>query len=403
MPRHGRILIYSHDSFGLGHLRRCRTIAHALVGRFPGLSVIIISGSPIVGSFDYRARVDFVRIPGVIKLRNGEYTSLQLHIDIEQTLEIRSSIIRHTAEVFDPHLFIVDKEPLGLRGEVESTLLMLRQRDTRCVLGLRDVMDEPSVLVDEWQRKGAFSALDRYYDEIWVYGLPEIFDPRTEIPGMQPFAHKLRFTGYLERRQRRSVRPLAARDLPEGPFVLVTTGGGGDGADLIDWVISAYEHDPAIPIAALLVLGPFMNLEQRLAFEARAAAIPQLRTTVFETEIEELYARARAVIAMGGYNTFCEILSFRKPALVVPRTQPRMEQALRAERAARLGLLRVLDGRGDRDPWRLARELRRVEEWPIPPARMVRRFLGGLERVVALAAPWIGRRADHKLRERAVG
>jgi predicted glycosyltransferase len=26
-----RILIYSHDSFGLGHLRRCRAIAHALV------------------------------------------------------------------------------------------------------------------------------------------------------------------------------------------------------------------------------------------------------------------------------------------------------------------------------------------------------------------------------------
>ena len=28
-----RILIYSHDTFGLGHLRRCMTIAHALVDR----------------------------------------------------------------------------------------------------------------------------------------------------------------------------------------------------------------------------------------------------------------------------------------------------------------------------------------------------------------------------------
>ena len=27
-----RVLIYSHDTFGLGHLRRCRAIAHALVG-----------------------------------------------------------------------------------------------------------------------------------------------------------------------------------------------------------------------------------------------------------------------------------------------------------------------------------------------------------------------------------
>ena len=31
-PRHHkRVLIYSHDSFGLGHLRRCRAIAHSLV------------------------------------------------------------------------------------------------------------------------------------------------------------------------------------------------------------------------------------------------------------------------------------------------------------------------------------------------------------------------------------
>jgi len=107
----GRILIYSHDTFGLGHLRRCRVIAHALVERYKQLSVLILSGSPIIGSFDFRARVDFVRVPGVIKLRNGDYTPLNLHLDIGETLSMRASIIQHTAEIFDPDLFIVDKEP----------------------------------------------------------------------------------------------------------------------------------------------------------------------------------------------------------------------------------------------------------------------------------------------------
>ncbi|MDJ0894147.1 MAG: hypothetical protein QNJ92_03320, partial [Alphaproteobacteria bacterium] len=131
MPGGGlRILIYSHDSFGLGHLRRCRSIAHSLVENHSGLSILILSGSPIIGSFDFRARVDFVRIPGVIKRRNGEYTSLSHLIDIEQTLAMRSSIIRHTASIFDPDLFIVDKEPLGLRGEVRETLQMLKERGT---------------------------------------------------------------------------------------------------------------------------------------------------------------------------------------------------------------------------------------------------------------------------------
>ena len=141
-----RILIYSHDTFGLGHLRRCRAIAHALVEQDKEISVLIMSGSPIIGSFDFRARVDFVRVPGVIKLRSGDYTPLNLHIDIEQTLQIRSSIIHHTAEIFDPDLFIVDKEPLGLRGEVEGTLTMLKDRGVPLILGLRDVLDDPDLL-----------------------------------------------------------------------------------------------------------------------------------------------------------------------------------------------------------------------------------------------------------------
>ncbi|HZH12002.1 MAG TPA: hypothetical protein VEZ24_16745, partial [Microvirga sp.] len=46
-----RVLIYSHDTFGLGHLRRSRAIANAIVGERPDASVVIISGSPVIGSF----------------------------------------------------------------------------------------------------------------------------------------------------------------------------------------------------------------------------------------------------------------------------------------------------------------------------------------------------------------
>ena len=176
-----RILIYSHDSFGLGHLRRCRAIAHALVDRFKGLSILILSGSPIIGSFDFRARVDFVRIPGVIKLHDGEYQSLGLHIDVEQTMEMRASIIRQTALSFRPDLFLVDKEPLGLKGEVLATLEMLKAMGTTLVLGLRDIMDEPSLLFKEWERKQVLPALEHLYDEIWVYGLERFANPLAGV------------------------------------------------------------------------------------------------------------------------------------------------------------------------------------------------------------------------------
>ncbi|MGI9436560.1 MAG: glycosyltransferase family protein [Geminicoccaceae bacterium] len=389
MSSAARLLIYSHDSFGLGHLRRCMAIAHHLVERYRQLSILMLSGSPIIGSFDFKARVDFVRIPGVIKLRNGDYTSLKLHLDIEQTLAMRSSIIQHTAEIFDPHLFLVDKEPLGLRGEVSDTLEMLKDRGTRLVLGLRDVMDEPEILLEEWRRKNVYPALEALYDEIWIYGLPQIFDPLTELPRMERLADKVTFTGYLRRHVPVTPADVSDHELPSEPYLLVTTGGGGDGAGLIDWVLSAYENEPDLPHPALLVLGPFMNLEQRTAFQERAAKLPKVHAITFAARFERLLERAIGVVAMGGYNTFCEILSFRKPALIVPRTRPRREQLLRARRAEALGLVRVLPDHGRRDPMVMATELRALPAWRPPGEADLPAFLGGLDRVAALVRPWL--------------
>ena len=288
----GRILIYSHDTFGLGHLRRCRAIAHSLVESFKQLSVLILSGSPIIGSFDFRARVDFVRVPGVIKLRNGEYTPLNLHLDIRETMSMRASIIQHTAEHFEPDMFIVDKEPVGLRGELTQTLKMLKRRGTRIVLGLRDVMDEPRLLEPEWQRKKAVPALREFYDEIWVYGLPQICDPLEGIALPARVREKMVYTGYLHREVPTHGAPPRLPEIANRPFLLVTTGGGGDGEGLIEWVLRAYEHDPLLPYPALLVLGPFMQAERQAEFMDRAAKLKRVDAITFHGQLEALVARA---------------------------------------------------------------------------------------------------------------
>jgi predicted glycosyltransferase len=400
-----RVLIYSHDSFGLGHLRRCRTIAHALVERFKDCSVLILSGSPIIGSFDYRARVDFVRVPGVIKLRNGEYTSLNLHIDIEETLSLRGSIIRHTADMFEPDLFIVDKEPWGLRGEVTETLHLLKARGTRLVLGLRDVMDEPALLAPEWERKNVMPALERLYDELWIYGLPQICEPLAGVQLSPKVRRKTVYTGYLP-------RPVpdqpTGRSLPaivEQPFLLVTTGGGNDGDGLIEWVLRAYESDSRLLLPALLVLGPFMQPERQSEFMARAAKLAKVEAITFDAHLESIAANAVGVVAMGGYNTFCEILSLDKRALIVPRTAPRMEQFIRAARAADLGLVRMLEDDGRYDPKVMLRALRDLPTQPPPSNVVIPGLLEGLDNVARLAAPWLRRhrRVDRPARRVAQG
>lgn len=384
-----RILIYSHDTFGLGHLRRCRTIAHALVDRFKHLSVLILSGSPIIGSFDFRSRVDFVRVPGVVKLRNGEYTPLNLHIDIEQTLRMRASIIRHTAEAFDPDVFIVDKEPLGLRGEVTETLEMLKERGTRLVLGLRDVMDEPKLLAPEWRRKKVLPALRDLYDELWVYGLPQICEPLEGIALPASVRKKMTYTGYLYREVARTGAPPRMPDITKQPYILVTTGGGGDGEGLVDWVLRAYEHDPLLPYPALLVLGPFMQPERQTEFMNRVAKLKRVDAITFHSHMEALVQGAAGVVAMGGYNTFCEVISMDKRALIVPRTTPRLEQYIRASSAARLGLVSMLSEDGRNDPEVMATALRALPRQKLPSQVVVPGLLEGLPNVAKLVEPWL--------------
>jgi predicted glycosyltransferase len=379
--RDARVLIYSHDTFGLGHLRRCRAIAHSLVDLERDLSVIILTGSPIIGSFNFRARVDFVRIPGVIKLRSGDYTPLSLLIDIEETLELRASIIRHTAEIFDPDIFIVDKEPLGLRGEVHDTLVMLKERGTRLVLGLRDIMDEPAALVPEWERKKVVPALRDLYDQIWVYGLPQICDPLEGIELPKSVRRKMIYTGYLHRTLPHGPAtspPLAKID---EPYLLVTTGGGGDGEDVVDWVLRAYENDPHQPYPALLVLGPFMHQDRQSDFLQRAAKLDNVEAITFDAQMEHLMSRAIGVVAMGGYNTFCEILSFDKRALIIPRTRPRMEQYLRATRAKEYGLVSMLEDDGERDWKQMATALRQVPQQSLPSQVVVPGLMDGLANI----------------------
>lgn len=372
-----RILIYSHDSFGLGHLRRCRAMAHAMVEKNKNLSVLILSGSPIIGSFDFKARVDFVRIPGIIKLRNGEYTSLSLHIDTEQTLAMRSSIILHTAEAFDPDIFIVDKEPYGLRGEVEETLHALKARGTRLVLGIRDVLDDPELLVPEWERKNVLPALENLYDDIWIFGIEQLYDPLKELSLSATIKRKISYTGYLPRSPQAVSEPIILDELKE-PFILVTVGGGGDGDVLTDWVLRAYESESQPPWNALFVLGPFMPQEQRASFNERIARLDRVKAVTFNNQMENLMEKAAGVVAMGGYNTFCEVLSLNKRALIIPRTVPRLEQYIRASRSAEIGLTSMLLDDGIRSTETMLTALRQLTQQKLPSEVVIPGLLDGL-------------------------
>jgi predicted glycosyltransferase len=374
-----RILMYSHDTFGLGHLRRCRAIAHALVGHFKGIHVLIISGSQIAGAFDFKARVDFVKIPSVIKLYNGEYTSIGRHIDIHETLEWRKEIIRSTAASFDPDLFIVDKEPLGLQGELLPTLDMLKGRGCRLVVGLRDVMDDAPSLSKEWAKSDTINQIDRYYDDIWIYGPAGFWNPLVGLDLPHGLEHRLHYTGFL-RRETSAAALSSIENLPP-EYILVTAGGGGDGAPLMKAVLAGHALNKTSHLPLLMLLGPFMRTDDREAIRRLSSKLPDVQVIDFHPQAELLLQRASAVVSMAGYNTFCEVLSLNKPTLLVPRTTPRQEQFIRARRAAELGLVEILTQEDAADPEAMAKHLLELPGRPCPQDAGADQMLLGLERI----------------------
>jgi len=375
------ILMYSHDTYGLGHIRRTMAIASHLCR--DNVNVLILTGSPIAGRFSFPERVDFVRIPGMIKKTNQEYQSLSVKIHPDHALNIRKSIIAATVKTFKPDLFIVDKEPLGLRKEVLPTLKWLKKYlpGTRSILGLRDVMDDAETVKKDWRSKGIYEYLTRLYDEIWVYGHQSLYDPVVEYDIPDNVSKKIKFAGYISRKipTRKAVKKIRRNYKINDNLVVVTTGGGGDGYEVMDTFLSMLEAWPGLPpFKSVLVTGPFMPKTKRRQIAKRAKPFG-IWSMPFYLRMEELLAAADLVISMGGYNTMCELLTQQTPSIIVPRETPRKEQLIRAVAFQKKGLVEYVSWK-DLTPENLRIKMLQVLQNPEPYIQAMKKFrLTGLE------------------------
>lgn len=340
-----RAALYAHDAMGLGHLRRNLAIARALVESPLGASVLVISGVQEAGALELPPRTDCLTLPSLAKEPDGGYRPRSLAITLDGLIALRARTIAAALAAFAPRLLIVDKRPLGVEGELAPALAALRRgTGTRCVLGLRDVLDEPATVEREWRAERASEAVRASFDAIWVYGDRGLYDPLAEYPITAPLADLTSFTGYLAPHWQ-TPAPAAARahrtrlGIPEGRIMLCLLGGGQDGFPVAWSFANARLPDDAVGV---IVTGPFLPPDARRRLEAHVDTHPRLRLIEFVRDVAPLVCGADRIVAMGGYNTVCEALAARKPLLIVPRVQPRSEQWIRAERLRARGLAEVL-------------------------------------------------------------
>lgn len=341
------VVLYSHDTMGLGHMRRNLLIAQALSGGGKEAAVLVVCGSVQASAFAIPPGIDCLTLPALRKSPSGAYDARRLNLSLVEIVKLRSRTIRAAVNAFEPDLLVADNVPRGALGELEPVLEDLAAEGVPCVLGLRDVLDEPDAVAREWARAGNEQVIRDYYQAVWVYGDPALYDVAAECGFSAEVRQRLTYLGYLDQRPRLTRAsagglPSLAGPVPRGPFALCTVGGGQDGLQLAD----AFARSSAPPgVQRLVLVGPDMDAGGRRHLHEQARRDPRLTVLDFVREPGYLVKRAGCLVTMGGYNTVCEALSFRKRALVVPRVTPRREQLIRAERFRERGLLDLLHPR----------------------------------------------------------
>lgn len=372
---------------GLGHVRRNMLLAQAFASCPERPAVLLITGAREAATFAMPPGVDCLALPALRKEPDGAYRSRTLDISLADMVGLRAATIRAALDAFEPDLLVVDNVPCGAEGELMPALGTRRSR-TRCVLGLRDVLDDPVAVAVEWRRRQNVEVIDQYYEAVWVYGDRCVYDLVAECSIFDRLAHKIRYTGYLDPRARvASLEPDAHRDslIASGEgFALCLVGGGQDGSLLAEAFARARAPNKGHRV---ILSGPFMPPDSRRGLHELAARDRRLHVRDFVTDAASYLRHASCVVSMGGYNSVVEVLAHRKPLVIVPRLQPRLEQLVRADRLRALGLADVLRPE-DATPDALTRWMAdrgRVQ----PPAGHVRAALGfdfdGLTRVKAFA------------------
>ena len=229
--------------------------------------------------------MDYVKLPCVDRVHAERVRAAVSGVCADEVRQTRSDILERTSVAFQPDLFIVDKRAAGIDNELLPALRALRQSTSppAIVLGMRDILDAPEKTGPALRANGSFDVIERYYDEVWIYGSPDVFDAVREYTFPPEVARRTRYAATCSGARHGGDRMPAHHGCWSPPAAAPTA------TRLIVAYLTGLAELPLGALDSVVVLGPQLALETAAALHALASVRPDVECVDFEPDLTKRY------------------------------------------------------------------------------------------------------------------
>jgi len=376
-----RVLIHVQYLKGIGHLARAGLIAEAAAGR--GLEVHLATGGLPLAGFAPKG----VTLHQLQPLQAGPGGFSDLRDEFGEAIDNtwREARQQRTLGLFQeiaPDVLVTESFPFGRRALGFELMPLLEAAEGRAerpaiLCSIRDILQQSH---KPGRSEETVARLRRHFDAVMVHGDPRFAALEDTFPAAGEIADLVQYTGFVAA----SIERQAPSPETHAGEVLVSAGGGAVGSALARAALAARPLTALADAPWRIITGP--NLPRDNFEKLEAMADERVAVERFRSDFRSLLAQARLSISYAGYNTVCDLMQARVPAVLVSyggETGEETEQATRAARCEALGLGVSLC---DRDLTRVTLADAISPALALPPPAEIAFDLTGAEQAAAIIA-----------------
>ena len=337
-----RILVYTPNSIGLGHLFRTLAVITGIRKQRPDIDFLVLTGSSLPNVL-LESNIEVIKLPGIEQDINGDRPKFRPRrmnsLEIGDLISIRKKIIEDVFYWFKPDAVIMEHKIAGLLNEAEPLLQAKaeaagKKEDFALVHISRGILGTNGV-----QQVAGFDRslkIPDLYDLIYVLEDESKADEWRAIRKSSGRAgSNIHFFGGITIKTRSELPPrdevLRRLGLPDRPIILASLGRHGNVTELFARAAAACEEQGFRKHQLVVIKDPYLQENEKAKLNASAVKLKAI-ILPFVFELIDLINISDLTISRCGCNTVNEIQLTGARAVVIPERHPSGEQEQRAGR-----------------------------------------------------------------------